>query len=56
MTAFSEGFGVQGGWRWLHAALLGVVFPYEGNIAMLTGDLTTVGLIAMSQGAEFIQH
>lgn len=55
MTAFSGGFGVQSGRRWLHAVLLGVVLPHEGNTAMLAGDLTTVGLIAMSQGAEFIQ-
>ena len=56
MTAFSRGFGVQGGWRWLHAALLGVVLRHELNTAMLAGDLTTVGLIAMSQGAEFIRY
>lgn len=56
MTAFPGGFGVQGGWGWLHAALRGVVFPYEGNSAILAGDRATVGLIAMSQGAEFIQY
>lgn len=54
MTAFSGDSGMQGGWRWLHAVLLGVILPHEGNTAILVGDLTIVSLIAMSQGAEFI--
>lgn len=46
MTAFFGGFRMQGGWRWLHAALLGVVLRLEGNTVMLVGVLTTVGLIS----------
>lgn len=36
---------MQGGWRWLRAAL-GVVLRLEGNTVMLVGVLTTVGLIS----------
>lgn len=56
MAALSEGFGVQCGWTWLYAALLGILSPYEGNSAMLAGYLTKRGLIALSQGTECVQY
>lgn len=53
MTAVSAGFGMWGVQVSARCSSCSDL-PHERNTAMLAGELTTVGLTAMSQGAEFI--